>query len=72
MTTPLQSLNAAVPPLPSAASSGSAGSNYTDLNGLAALKNAPSSPAAIHAVAQQVEALFLQMMLRTCSTSKSL
>jgi peptidoglycan hydrolase FlgJ len=38
---------------------------YTDLNGLAALKNAPSSPAAVRAVAQQVEALFLQMMLKS-------
>ena len=29
------------------------------------MKNAPGSPAAIHAVAQQVEALFLQMMLKS-------
>jgi peptidoglycan hydrolase FlgJ len=65
MTTPIQPLNASVPPDLSAAASSSAGSNYTDLNGLAALKNAPSSPAAIHAVAQQVEALFLQMMLKS-------
>jgi peptidoglycan hydrolase FlgJ len=65
MTTPIQSLNASVPPDLSAAASSSAGSNYTDLNGLAALKNAPNSPAAIHAVAQQVEALFLQMMLKS-------
>jgi flagellar protein FlgJ len=65
MTAPIQSLNATVPPDVSAASSSSAGSNYTDLNGLAALKNAPNSPAAIHAVAQQVEALFLQMMLKS-------
>ncbi len=40
-------------------------STYTDLNGLAALKNAPSSPEAIRAVSQQVEALFLQMMLKS-------
>jgi peptidoglycan hydrolase FlgJ len=36
-----------------------------DLNGLAALKNAPTSPATIKAVSQQVEALFLQMMLKS-------
>jgi peptidoglycan hydrolase FlgJ len=65
MTTPIQSLNVSLPPLSSAAATTDAGSNYTDLNGLAALKNAPNSPAAIHAVAQQVEALFLQMMLKS-------
>ena len=41
----------------------SAASTYTDLSGLAALKRDPNSPEAISAVAQQVEALFLQMML---------
>ena len=52
--------------MPAASSSvASAANTYTDLNGLAALKNAPSSPEAIHAVAQQVEALFLQMMLKS-------
>jgi flagellar protein FlgJ len=50
------------PPPPAASS---AGSNYTDLNSLAALKNAPSSPEAVKAVAEQVEALFLQMMLKS-------
>jgi flagellar protein FlgJ len=60
MTTPLQSLS--VPPPPSTAS---AADTYTDLHGLAALKNAPSSPEAIRAVSQQVEALFLQMMLKS-------
>jgi peptidoglycan hydrolase FlgJ len=65
MTTPLQSLNASTPSVPAAAASTSAANTYTDLNGLAALKNAPSSPAAIHAVSQQVEALFLQMMLKS-------
>jgi len=54
---------AALPPSPAAADP--AANTYTDLNGLAALKNAPSSPQAIHAVAQQVEALFLQMMLKS-------
>jgi peptidoglycan hydrolase FlgJ len=37
---------------------------YSDPNGLAALKKDPNSPAALHAVAQQVDALFLQMMLK--------
>src|SRR5271154_4341752 len=69
MTTPLQSLsahasNVSAPAISTAAAT-SAGNTYTDLNGLAALKNAPSSPAAIRAVSQQVEALFLQMMLKS-------
>jgi flagellar protein FlgJ len=51
-------------PLPSAGTAPDAGT-YTDLNGLAALKNAPASPATIKAVSQQVEALFLQMMLKS-------
>ncbi len=38
---------------------------YTDTNGLAALKASPQSPQALHAVAQQVDALFLQMMLKS-------
>jgi len=38
---------------------------YSDPNGLAALKQDPNSPAALHAVAQQVDALFLQMMLKS-------
>jgi len=66
---PLQSLNAATSSVPgtaaATAASTSAATTYTDLNGLAALKNAPSSPAAIRAVSQQVEALFLQMMLKS-------
>jgi flagellar protein FlgJ len=70
MTTPIQSLGApsstaATPAISTAAASTSAANTYTDLNGLAALKNAPSSPAAIRAVSQQVEALFLQMMLKS-------
>jgi flagellar protein FlgJ len=70
MTTPLQSLGspastASTPAISTAAASTSAANTYTDLNGLAALKNAPSSPAAIRAVSQQVEALFLQMMLKS-------
>jgi flagellar protein FlgJ len=60
MTTPIQPLTVPALPEPS-----SAASTYTDLNGLASLKSAPSSPAAIRAVSQQVEALFLQMMLKS-------
>src|SRR5271168_1811370 len=43
----------------------SAAATYTNLNGLAALKKDPDSPQAISAVAEQVEALFLQMMLKS-------
>jgi len=43
----------------------SAATTYTDLNGLEALKKDPTSPQAIGAVAGQVEALFLQMMLKS-------
>src|SRR5271163_1606032 len=43
----------------------SAAATYTDINGLAALKRDPNSPQAISAVAEQVEALFLQMMLKS-------
>jgi len=42
-----------------------AANTYTDLGGLAALKKDSSSPQAIRAVAQQVDALFLQMMLKS-------
>src|SRR5882757_8544804 len=38
---------------------------YSDPNGLAALKKDPNSPAALQAVARQVDALFLQMMLKS-------
>jgi flagellar protein FlgJ len=51
-------------PLSSAAGAPDPGT-YTDLSGLAALKNAPTSPATIKAVSEQVEALFLQMMLKS-------
>jgi flagellar protein FlgJ len=43
----------------------SAATTYTDLSGLAALKRDPTSPQSISAAAQQVEALFLQMMLKS-------
>src|SRR5271169_2133581 len=42
-----------------------AANTYSDLNGLAALKANSNSPQAIRAVAQQVDALFLQMMLKS-------
>jgi flagellar protein FlgJ len=38
---------------------------YTDINGLAALKRAPGSAQSISAAAKQVEALFLQMVLKS-------
>ncbi len=38
---------------------------YTDLSGLSALKKDTSSPQTLRAVAQQVDALFLQMMLKS-------
>jgi len=38
---------------------------YSDPNGLAALKKDPNSPQALRAVAQQVDALFMQMMLKS-------
>src|ERR1700676_1850184 len=50
--------------LPASASTSNA-NTYTDPNGLAALKKDPSSPQAIKAVAQQVDALFMQMMLKS-------
>ena len=43
----------------------SAANTYTDTNGLAALKRDPNSEQSIKAVAQQVEAMFLQMMLKS-------
>jgi peptidoglycan hydrolase FlgJ len=65
MTIPVQSTGALIPSASAAAASTSAATTYTDLNGLAALKNSPGTPAAIRAVSQQVEALFLQMMLKS-------
>jgi flagellar protein FlgJ len=63
-------MTASLPPLsslpPSAAAAAPGAGTYSDLNGLAALKNAPpDSPATLRAVSQQVEALFLQMMLKS-------
>jgi flagellar protein FlgJ len=51
---------ASIPP-----STAAGANNYSDLNGLAALKKDPNSPQALHAVAQQIDALFLQMMLKS-------
>ncbi len=52
--------------LPGAATPDTSGAaTYTDLNALEALKRDPDSPQAISAVAQQVEAMFLQMMLKS-------
>jgi flagellar protein FlgJ len=58
MPTPLQPIAQSPTPAPAA-------NTYTDVNALAALKKDPTSPQAIHAVAQQVDALFLQMMLKS-------
>jgi flagellar protein FlgJ len=55
------SIKTVTPPPPAMANA----NTYSDPNGLAALKKDPNSPAALHAVAQQVDALFLQMMLKS-------
>jgi len=64
MTNPLSPLNStpALSPLPADTS---AATTYTDVNGLEALKVDPNSEKSITAVAQQVEAMFLQMMLKS-------
>ncbi len=48
-----------------AAADASAANTYTDVNALEGLKRNPNSPAALEALAGQVEALFLQMMLKS-------
>jgi peptidoglycan hydrolase FlgJ len=64
-------INGSMPALPDSGLAGagavdtSAATTYSDINGLAALKKDPNSPQAIRAVAEQVEALFLQMMLKS-------
>ena len=58
MTNPIKSV---MPPSAAMANA----NTYSDPNGLAALKKDPNSPEALHAVAQQVDALFLQMMLKS-------
>jgi flagellar protein FlgJ len=62
MTTPVHTAAAAPIAIPTTTSNAN---TYTDPNGLAALKKDPSSPQAIKAVAQQVDALFMQMMLKS-------
>jgi flagellar protein FlgJ len=47
------------------ADAASQANTYSDLNGLTSLKRDPHSPQALRAVAQQVDALFLQMMLKS-------
>jgi flagellar protein FlgJ len=64
MTT-LTPISSAMPAIGDAPSDLSAATTYTDVNALAALKRDPNSPEALSAVAQQVEALFLQMMLKS-------
>jgi flagellar protein FlgJ len=59
------SLTGSAPSLGSSLADTSAANTYTDINGLAALKRDPNSPQTISAVAGQVEALFLQMMLKS-------
>jgi flagellar protein FlgJ len=69
MTSTLPTLS--LPALGDAAVDTSAATTYTDINALAALKRDPNSPQAISAVAQQVEALFLQMMLKSMRDASS-
>ena len=64
MTT-LLPISGSIPSLGAAPPDVSPASTYTDVTGLEALKRDPNSPEAINAVAQQVEALFLQMMLKS-------
>ena len=64
MTT-LMPISAAMPAVGDTPSDFSGATTYTDVNALAALKRDPNSPEALSAVAQQVEALFLQMMLKS-------
>ena len=62
MTSPL---SISMPPASAAPEASTQANTYTDLNALAALKNAPASAATVKAVSEQVEALFLQMMLKS-------
>jgi peptidoglycan hydrolase FlgJ len=64
MTT-LLPITGAMPAIGDAPTDLSAATTYTDVNALAALKRDPNSPQALSAIAQQVEALFLQMMLKS-------
>ena len=62
MTSPLST---SLSPTSAAPEASAQANTYTDLNALAALKNAPASAATVKAVSEQVEALFLQMMLKS-------
>jgi peptidoglycan hydrolase FlgJ len=62
MTSPLST---SLSPTSAAPEASAQANTYTDLNSLAALKNAPASAATVKAVSEQVEALFLQMMLKS-------
>jgi flagellar protein FlgJ len=64
MTNPL-SPSSLAPALSALPVDTSAANNYTDVNGLEELKRDPTSEKSITAVAQQVEAMFLQMMLKS-------
>jgi peptidoglycan hydrolase FlgJ len=70
MTT-LPPTTSTLPALGGAPIDASAAATYTDVKGLAALKRDPNSPEAISAVAKQVEALFLQMMLKSMRDATS-
>ncbi|MDP9014339.1 MAG: flagellar assembly peptidoglycan hydrolase FlgJ [Pseudomonadota bacterium] len=61
MTTPIKTLASTATTSATTANA----NTYSDLNGLASLKKDPNSPQALRAVAQQVDALFLQMMLKS-------
>jgi peptidoglycan hydrolase FlgJ len=73
MTTSLPILNSAatqspalsLSPADTSAATTSAVTTYTDVNALEELKKDPTSEKSINAVAQQVEAMFLQMMLKS-------
>jgi peptidoglycan hydrolase FlgJ len=62
MTSPILS---SLSPVPAGSAATPDVNNYTDLNALSALKGSPDSPATIKAVSEQVEAMFLQMMLKS-------
>jgi flagellar protein FlgJ len=71
MTTLPPTSSSTLPALGVAPIDTSAATTYSDVNGLAALKRDPNSPEAISAVAKQVEALFLQMMLKSMRDATS-
>jgi peptidoglycan hydrolase FlgJ len=51
--------------MPASSAAAPGADTYTDLNALASLKGAPASASTIKAVSEQVEAMFLQMMLKS-------